>query len=87
MLYDIIPLFNKFRTPNSALGVVAFMMPILGILALNDVLKGNVSKDEILKALYISGGTMAALCLFYALALPRYRQCARIGYRPRPNGA
>ncbi len=67
-LYDFFPLFNKFRTPNSALSVVAFLVPILGVLALDDVLKGKVSKEKILQALYISGGVMAGLCLFYALA-------------------
>ncbi len=67
MLYDVFPLFNKFRTPNSALSVVAFLVPILGILALDDLINGKVAKDKILKALYISGGVMAGICLFYGL--------------------
>jgi membrane protein YfhO len=67
LLFDWVPMFNKFRTPNSALSVVTFMIPILGFLALNDVIKGNVSKKELLQSLYISGGFMAAVCLFYAL--------------------
>ncbi|MFT5764076.1 MAG: hypothetical protein ACI8X3_001504 [Saprospiraceae bacterium] len=66
-LYDLIPLFNKFRTPNSALSVVAFMIPILGFLALNDLIKGKVSQKDLLQSLYISGGFMAVICLFYAL--------------------
>ncbi len=66
-LYEYFPLFNKFRTPNSALSVVAFMVPILGILAVNDLIKGKVSKEEAIRALYIAGGVLLAFCLFYAL--------------------
>lgn len=65
--YDYLPLFNKFRAPNSALGVVAFLMPILGILALDDVIKGKVEKEKVIKAIYIAGGILAAFCLFFAL--------------------
>ncbi|MEZ4935386.1 MAG: YfhO family protein [Saprospiraceae bacterium] len=67
-LFEYFPLFNKFRTPNSALTVVGVMMPILGMLALNDVLNGKVSKEKIISSLYISAGVLGALCLFYAVA-------------------
>ena len=67
-LFDYFPLFNKFRTPNSALTVVGFMVPILGMFALNDVLKGKVSKEKIISSIYISAGILGAFCLFYAVA-------------------
>lgn len=67
LLYDTIPLFNKFRTPNSALSVVAFLLPILGIIGLDQIIKGEIGKKEALKALYIAGGTLASICLFYAV--------------------
>ncbi len=67
-LFDYFPLFNKFRTPNSALTVVGVMMPILGMLALNDILQGKVAKEKIISSLYIAGGLLGAICLFYAVA-------------------
>ena len=67
LMYNTVPLFNKFRTPNSALSVVAFMVPILGILGLNEMFKGNVSKEQAMKALYISAGILLAICLFFGL--------------------
>ncbi len=67
LLYDFFPLFNKFRTPNSALSVVAFLVPVLGILAVDEVLKENLKKEKLLQSLYISGGVMAVIGLFYAL--------------------
>ena len=67
-LYDYLPLFNKFRTPNSALTVVGAIVPILGVLAVNDVINDRVSKEKLIKSLYISAGVLGALCLFYAVA-------------------
>lgn len=66
--FNNVPLFNKFRTPNSALSVVAFLVPILGFLALNKMFKGGETKEQQLKYLYLSAGVLALLCLFYAVA-------------------
>jgi len=68
LLWDWVPMFNKFRTPNSALTVVTFMVPILGFLGVNEMIKGNITKQNALQSLYISGGFMALICLFFALA-------------------
>ena len=68
MLYDTVPLFNKFRTPNSALSVVAFLVPILGMLALNELVSGRVDKAKALRSLYIAAGLLLSVCLFLALA-------------------
>lgn len=43
LLFDYMPLFNKFRTPNSVLTVSAVLMPLLGGLALNEIIR---YKDE-----------------------------------------
>ncbi len=68
ILYDLVPMFNKFRTPNSALTVVTFMVPILGFLGLNDMIKGKITKEYALLSLYISAGIVGSICLFFALA-------------------
>lgn len=67
LLFDIVPLFNKFRTPNSALSVVAFLVPVLGILGLNEIVQGRVDKAKAIQALYITAGTLLGICLIFAL--------------------
>ncbi len=67
LLFDYFPLFDKFRTPNSALTVAGFFIPILGMLSLSEIIKGTVSKQEIIKALKIATGITGGLYLFFAL--------------------
>ena len=68
ILFDLVPMFNKFRTPNSAMTVVTFLVPVLAFLGLNEMIKGKVTKKEALQSLYIAGGFMGVVCLFFALA-------------------
>ena len=47
-----VPLYNKFRTPNSVLSVASFLMPLLGFLALHKVaakryLQGRNSQEPV----------------------------------------
>ena len=65
--FDYVPLFNKFRSPNSVLGVTAFIIPILGILGLHNIISNKVSKDAAFKALKISAGILGVIALFFAL--------------------
>ncbi|MEN0004799.1 MAG: hypothetical protein AAF798_11670, partial [Bacteroidota bacterium] len=67
-----VPLFNKFRTPNSVLTVTSFLMPLLGFLALGKILAGEIAKEKALRGLYIAGGICAAICLFFALMGPSF---------------
>lgn len=68
--FNYVPLYNKFRTPNSVLSVTAFLVPLLGILALDKIVKGEVDKKQILKSLYIAGGITGGVALFFALIGP-----------------
>ncbi len=69
-LFDYFPLFNKFRTPNSVLSVTALLVPILGVLGVNELLKDDLNKKKVLSALYISAGILGAICLFFILMGP-----------------
>jgi hypothetical protein len=69
-LFDYFPLFNKFRTPNSVLSVTAFLVPFLGILGINELLKDDINKKKVLSALYISAGILGAICLFFLFMGP-----------------
>ncbi len=72
LLYDYAPFFNKFRAPNSILGVTAIFVVLLSILGLSEILDKKINKEEVLKALYISGGITGAICLFFALMGPSF---------------
>ncbi len=68
-IFNNVPLYNKFRTPNSVLTVTSFLIPMLGFLGLNELVKsGKTDKQKALKAAYIAGGTLGAVTLFFAVA-------------------
>jgi hypothetical protein len=66
IFYNYFPLYSKFRTPNSVLAIAAFLIPVLGTLAISEVISGKTKKEEFLKPLYITTGVLAAICLFFA---------------------
>lgn len=66
-LFDYFPLFNKFRTPNSVLTITSFLIPFFGIFVLSGILKNEYKRDDLLKSLYIGGGALGIICLFFAL--------------------
>ncbi len=68
--FAYIPLYNKFRTPNSILSIATFLMPLLGILGLHRLMSGQIGKKQALKALYIATGIAATMSLFFALIGP-----------------
>lgn len=61
LLFDTLPLLNKFRAPSSILSVTAIFIPILGILGISEILK-NTNKEQFLKPLYISTAILGGLC-------------------------
>ncbi|MCB0634339.1 MAG: YfhO family protein, partial [Lewinella sp.] len=69
-IFEHVPLYNKFRTPNSVLSVAAILVPTLGFLAVNRIIKGEVSTQEVMRSLMISGGILGGICLFFLLLGP-----------------
>jgi hypothetical protein len=66
-LLDYLPLYNKFRAPSMTLVIAEFTMPLLGIIALNDILAGKVDKKIWLNGLkwsvIITGGLSLILAV------------------------
>ena len=60
-------MYNKFRAVESILIVAEITMPLLAILAISELTKGNHSKRYLLNSVYISAGITAGVCLFFAL--------------------
>ncbi len=71
-VFEVFPLYNKFRTPQSILSVTAFLVPLLGFLALHRIASGKAGKQEMMRSLMIGGGVAGAIALFFWLLGPSF---------------
>lgn len=67
LFFDYFPGYNKFRTVSMILAIPCFAMVLLGILSLKEIIEQKYSKEEIKKALVISGGFTAGISGLFAL--------------------
>lgn len=67
LFFKYFPLYSKFRAVSSILIVAEIAMPLMGFLAVKEVVEGKVEKKKLFKSLYISGGVTGGLCLLFAL--------------------
>lgn len=65
-LFDHLPGLNKFRVPSTILVMAQFMFPILGMWALNDIIKGKLTNEEIWKHTKLALIITAGLCVVLA---------------------
>ncbi len=72
IMFDYFPLYNKFRTPNSILSVTAFLVPMLGLLALREVFKKDADPRQMRFAVYVAGGIAGGVALFFWLLGPSF---------------
>ena len=61
-----LPGYNKFRTVSTTLVIVELLIPFLGILALNKIIKEGKT-NEIMKSFKYALGIVGGLCLIFAL--------------------
>ncbi len=64
---DHVPGYNKFRTVSMTLVIPALAMPLLAILAANQVFFGTISKKKLIYALKWSVGIAGGISLLFAL--------------------
>ena len=67
-LFDTLPMLNKFRTPTMVLVIPEMLFPVLALWALNDIISGNVTKEEVWKKVKIAAGITAGLCVILGVA-------------------
>lgn len=65
-LFDTLPMLNKFRTPSMVLVIAQLLFPVLGIWAVNDIVKGKVTGEELWKHVKLSAIITGGLCLLLA---------------------
>lgn len=67
LFFNWFPLYSKFRSVSSILIVAEITVPLLGFLAVRELMDRETEKKIKLRALYISAGVTAGLCLLFAL--------------------
>jgi len=63
LFLDYFPGYNKFRTPSMILVIAEFTIPLLGILAIKQIIDQKTEKKDIFKALKWSTGIVAGLII------------------------
>ncbi|HSO88328.1 MAG TPA: YfhO family protein, partial [Draconibacterium sp.] len=66
-LLDHLPMYNKFRAPSMTLVIAQIAMPLLGFIALNNILSGKVEKKEWLNGLKWAAIITGGLTLLFAV--------------------
>jgi hypothetical protein len=67
MFMDFLPGYSKFRAVTTILVIVQFCMPLLGFLVLDRLLKKEYSKQDLYRALKISGGITSGILILLLL--------------------
>ena len=67
LFFNYFPMYNKFRAVESILVVAEISMPLLGILALQQIVDKKIAWEKLRVNMFIAGGVTAGLCLFFAL--------------------
>ena len=65
--HDYIPFYNKFRAVSMALVILQFVVPMLGFIALDKALKGNLDKKVFFKKALIAFGITGGICLIFSI--------------------
>lgn len=66
-MFNLLPFFNKFRTPSMALVIAELAMPLLALMGLNEILNGKTAKEELWKKLQIAAGVTAAIVVLFGV--------------------
>lgn len=69
VIFDYLPLYNKFRAVSMTLVIAQVAMPFLALLALKNFFSGDISKDELKKKTLMALGIVGGVLLLM-VALP-----------------
>jgi hypothetical protein len=85
-MLDHFPGYNKFRTVSMTLVIAEFAMPVLAILAFREVLAGELSKKEFMKAVKYSLFGLGGLILLILLISGSFDVTAPVDEQLRSQG-
>ena len=64
-LFEYLPMYNKFRTPEMALIIAGVTMPIMAMLAFKDIIENKIAQAELIKYLKYAFGIVGGLCVLF----------------------
>ena len=67
---DHVPGYNKFRSVSMILVIAELTIPLLGFLALKEILSEKIGKKELIKSLKFALGITGGLCVLFAFVGP-----------------
>ena len=67
LFFNYFPMYNKFRAVESILVVAEITMPLLGIMALQQVIEKKMAWDKLKISILTAAGITGGLCLIFAL--------------------
>lgn len=67
LFFDYVPGYNKFRAVSMTLIIVQFSFPLLAIIGVDKMLKGEFTKMQVQSAVKYSFYIVGGLCLFFLL--------------------
>lgn len=67
LFYNWFPMYSKFRSVSSVLIVAEMTVPLLGFMAIKQIMDGKVERNELNRSIYIAAGITGGLCLLLAL--------------------
>ena len=67
LFFNCFPMYNKFRAVESILVVAEITMPLLGIIALQQVVEKKLAWDKLKISIFTAAGITGGLCLAFAL--------------------
>lgn len=65
--FKYFPLYNKFRTVSSILIVAEITMPLLGFLAIKELMQGRTERRDAVRGIGIAAAVTGGICLVVAL--------------------
>ena len=67
LFYNWFPMYSKFRSVSSILIVAEVTIPLLGFMAVKQIMDGKIERSELNRSIYVSAGITGGLCLLLAL--------------------
>lgn len=85
LFIDFFPGYNKFRAVTMTLVIAEFCIPLLGFLALKEIVQGTVTRQEILKKLKLAAAITGGFTIL-VIILPGIAGSFRSAYETAQNG-
>ncbi len=67
LFFNYFPMYDKFRAVSSILVVAEVTIPLLGFLAIKAIMEQEITKEKLVRSIYIATGITVGISLIFAL--------------------